>query len=113
LNRAGLTVLEARDPEQAMRLADQCTGSIDLLITDVVMPRQSGSELAARLAMRFPAIKVIFMSGYTREGSGHCKLPPNALFVQKPFVPADLIDGVQRALQAGTSRTNRGDQPPM
>ncbi|PYQ90367.1 MAG: hypothetical protein DMG02_10725 [Acidobacteria bacterium] len=114
LNRAGLTVLEARDPDQAMRLADRFTGSIDLLITDVVMPRQSGSELAARLAMRFPAIKVIYMSGYMREAcSGHCKLPPNAMFVQKPFVPADLIDGVQRVLQAGTSRTNRTDQQPM
>jgi hypothetical protein len=64
--------------------------------------------------MRFPAIKVIYMSGYMREaGGGHRKLPPNAMFVQKPFVPADLIDGVQRALQAGTSRTNRGDQRPM
>jgi PAS domain S-box-containing protein len=106
LNRAGLTVLEARDPEHALQLAARFTGFIDLLVTDVVMPRQSGSELAARLTMRFPAMKVIYMSGYMRESGGHCKLPPNAMFVQKPFAPADLIDGVQRALQGSTGRAN-------
>ena len=110
LNRAGVTVLEARDPDHAMQLAARFTGSIDLLITDVVMPRQSGSELAARLTMRFPTMKVIYMSGYMRETGGHCKLPPSAMFVQKPFTPADLIDGVRLALECPANRTIKDDR---
>jgi signal transduction histidine kinase/CheY-like chemotaxis protein len=104
LSSAGLTVLDAADPEGALSLAGRFTGRIDLLITDVVMPRQSGPELAARLSTTLPGLRIMFISGYLRETTaGYCKLPPHSIVVRKPFAPADLMVAVQRALEGDTS----------
>ena len=86
LRRGGYAVLEARDGEEASRLAENYGGSIHLLITDVVMPSLSGPELAARLSSMRPALKVIYMSGYSEFiAAGHGGISPFAYFLQKPF----------------------------
>lgn len=97
---AGYTVLVSATPQDALQLAGRFTGSIDLLLTDIVMPVQSGPELAARLTVSFPALQVLYMSGYLPEVSGHRTIPTGARFIHKPFSPDDLLDAVQRALYA-------------
>ena len=67
LRKRGYTVLEARDGDEAFAVARNHTGHIDLVLTDLVMPRMSGRELAAELAKLRPAARILFMSGYTDE----------------------------------------------
>ena len=66
LRRQGYTVLVAANADEALRLFEQ-NGSIDVLLTDVVMPGASGPELTRQLVERYPALKVIYMSGYTED----------------------------------------------
>jgi DNA-binding response OmpR family regulator len=65
LGKAGYRVLSAADPEAALALAKEEATVIDLLLTDVVMPRMSGKQLAQRLEALRPGLRVVFMSGYT------------------------------------------------
>jgi len=86
LRRGGYAVLEARDGEHALRLAESFAGPIHLLVTDVVMPNMGGPDLAARLQEVRPSIKVIYMSGYSEYTSaGHARVGPLTAFLQKPF----------------------------
>jgi DNA-binding NtrC family response regulator len=79
-------VLEARNGEEALTLYGGYSGSLDLLVADLVMPRMGGQELAVRLVSRHPAMRVLYMSGYTAlEFQAHGFLPPGLPFLQKPF----------------------------
>jgi PAS domain S-box-containing protein len=99
LEREGYTVLTATDAESATALADRHPGHIHLLITDVHLPRVSGRELAARLGIHRPAIKVLYVSG-TADGSlaRHRMLEPGTAFLEKPFSLDRLLRAVRRAL---------------
>jgi two-component system cell cycle sensor histidine kinase/response regulator CckA len=99
LEREGYTVLTATDAESATALADRHPGHIHLLITDVHLPRVSGRELAARLGIHRPAIKVLYVSG-TSDGSlaRHRMLEPGTVFLEKPFSLDRLLRAVRRAL---------------
>jgi two-component system, cell cycle sensor histidine kinase and response regulator CckA len=99
LEREGYTVLTATDAESATALADRHPGHIHLLITDVHLPRVSGRELAARLGIHRPAIKVLYVSG-TADGSQarHRMLEPGTAFLEKPFSLDRLLRAVRRAL---------------
>ena len=99
LEREGYTVLTATDAESATALADRHPGHIHLLITDVHLPRVSGRELAARLGIHRPAIKVLYVSG-TADGSlaRHRMLEPGTVFLEKPFSLDRLLRAVRRAL---------------
>lgn len=100
LQKTGYRVLEARDGVTALRLAEEEAGSIDLLLTDLVMPQMTGAELAECLAGRFPALRVVFMSGYTdRDLLNSVKLISKAGFLQKPFTPSILTASVRAALE--------------
>jgi CheY-like chemotaxis protein len=99
LQKSGYTVLEATHGYEAMRIGQQHHESIHLLLTDVVMPEMGGRELAERLTPLHPAMKVIFMSGYTddavvRHGVQHAETN----FLQKPFSPIDLARTVRKVL---------------
>ena len=88
LQQLGYSVLEAKDGGDAVALAEQYKGTIDVLLTDVVMPRVRGSEVARRLLASRPAMKVIFMSGYTEGGFGLASdeiQEPGTTLLQKPF----------------------------
>jgi FixJ family two-component response regulator len=84
-----------------MAIADRHAGHIHLLVTDIVLPRVSGRELAARLGIHRPAIKVLFVSG-TTDGSlaRHRMLEPGTVFLEKPFSLDRLLRAVRQALGA-------------
>jgi CheY-like chemotaxis protein len=91
-------VIEARDGEQALKLAAAQSGPIALLVTDIVMPGLSGMELADALRERNPALKVLFMSGYA-ERERVRQLHDNEQFIPKPFLPAELFRRVDTFLR--------------
>ncbi len=99
LRAQGFTVLEAFDGEDALQVSRAHAGVIHILVTDVVMPRLGGKELAAQLATERPAMKVLFASGYTRNAIVHQGVLEEGIhFLQKPYVPATLTKRVREVL---------------
>lgn len=99
LEDLGYTVLPASGPNHALRLADEYAGEIDLLLTDVIMPDMSGSDLCKEIATRRPNLKSLFMSGYTAEAvAHHGVLHEGVHFLQKPFSVQDLAVKLREAL---------------
>jgi PAS domain S-box-containing protein len=95
----GYTLLEARDGAEAVRIGTEYRGRLDLLLTDVVMPRMGGREVAERLAKVHPRMKVLFLSGYTDDAVvRHGILEAEVAFLQKPFSPAALAQKVREVL---------------
>jgi PAS domain S-box-containing protein len=97
----GYTVVEARNAEEAERFAESNGARIHLLLTDVIMPGISGRELAKRIVPRHPAMRVLYMSGYTynviAQGG---TLERGVSFLQKPFTPSALVEKVREVLDA-------------
>jgi two-component system, cell cycle sensor histidine kinase and response regulator CckA len=105
LTGQGYEVIVALDPDHAESIAGKFPGDIHLLLTDVVMPGTSGRELAARIMVTRPAIRVLYMSGYTENviTSGGL-LEPGLAFLQKPFSPAALVQKIREVFsQAPTT----------
>ena len=101
LERQGYVVLEAPDGEAALRLAQQHRGPIHLLLTDVVLPRVSGRELAERLTQVRPDMRVLYASGYTDDSVvRHGILELGTAYLQKPFSPESLARKVRNVLDA-------------
>jgi two-component system, cell cycle sensor histidine kinase and response regulator CckA len=103
LESRGYNVLEAADGEQALRVYRESDGGIQLVLTDMIMPRMGGRELAARLSEMVPDLKIVFMSGYTddvllRTG----ELRRGMSFLQKPLRPETLAAKVREALDSPT-----------
>ncbi len=99
LEARGYTVLTAADGEEALRLAEAHAGPIHALLTDVVMPKLTGPELAERLLRTRRDTKVVFMSGYTTDVIGQYGiLNAAAPFIGKPFAPALLVKKLREAL---------------
>jgi CheY-like chemotaxis protein len=99
LERNGYRVLAAADGQAALDLAHQEKGRIDLLLSDVIMPRMNGRDLRDVLTVLYPGLRVIFMSGYTGDAlSGLGGLDGDVQLVSKPFTPDVLLDGVRKAL---------------
>jgi two-component system cell cycle sensor histidine kinase/response regulator CckA len=100
LSARGYPVLEAADGAQALQIASAHKGDIQLLITDVVMPRLSGRELAARVAATRPGLKVLYISGYTDDSIfRHGVLEGGMSFLQKPFNLKALATKVREVLE--------------
>ena len=95
----GYSVMEARNGVQALQYIEQHPGTVDLVISDVVMPEMGGRELGQNLARTEPNLPVLFMSGYTGEDVvQRGLLDPGAPFQQKPFTPAGLAIKVRAML---------------
>ena len=98
LEAKGYRVLAAGGAEEAERL---CTSAVDLLVTDVIMPKVNGRSLAERLAATAPAMRILFMSGYSDEAVyRHGELSPDAAFIAKPFSDRALARKVREVLDA-------------
>jgi PAS domain S-box-containing protein len=102
LGRAGYQVLVAADGREAIALAEQHQGAIACLLTDVVMPRMLGSEVAQRLTARSPGLPVVYMSGYADPMlDGPAGLDPDVTMLSKPFGEADLLAAIATAVRVG------------
>jgi two-component system cell cycle sensor histidine kinase/response regulator CckA len=104
LRKYGYHVLEAQSPGDAMLLCEQHDGTIHLLLTDVVMPRMSGRQLAERLVRIRPAMKVLYMSGYTddvimREGIQQSRIA----FIHKPITPEALARKLRTVFESAAA----------
>jgi two-component system, cell cycle sensor histidine kinase and response regulator CckA len=109
LQDLGYRVLTAANGRKAMQLAQEAGEPIDLLVTDVVMPGMSGRELVEMVRTHRPAIKVLYMSGYTRGViAQHGVLESGTSFLQKPFMPSDLARTIREALDAKIPSTPDG-----
>ena len=101
LQRFGYTVLPAVDGREALRIAAGRDAPVDLLVTDVVMPGMGGGAVAEQLRQRHPALKVLFLSGYTDDAVvRHGILHETVAFLQKPFSPLSLARKVREVLDA-------------
>ncbi len=99
LAMSGYTVLEANGAAAALRICEQHTGSIQIVVTDVVMPETGGRILVERLGAMRPAIKALYVSGYTDDTVlRHGVLEEGTHFLQKPFTPAALANKVREVL---------------
>jgi two-component system cell cycle sensor histidine kinase/response regulator CckA len=101
LRKAGYRILEAREGDKALEIIEAEGAGVDLLLTDVVMARMGGGQLATRVSKERPGIKVIYMSGYTGDSlraQGVGATP--AAFLQKPFSPIGLLSKVRETLGA-------------
>lgn len=104
LQSRGYRILQAGGARQAMDVADQHQGHIDLLATDLVMPLMSGRELAQTLQPKFPRMKVLYLSGYTDDDMvRHGILHFDVNFPQKPFTPSSLANKVRQVLDQNTN----------
>lgn len=97
LRRKGYEVLETSNGEDALRLFEQRPETIDVIVTDVVMPGMQGMTLVSKIRGLKPGIRVLYMSGYT---SNTASITSDATFIMKPFTPAALAEKVKELLDA-------------
>jgi PAS domain S-box-containing protein len=97
LRAAGHVVLEARDGDDAIRIANLHAGEIHMLVTDVVMPGITGIELSARLLQKRPGLRVLFISGFAEDADSSNVLEGSS-FLQKPFTMETLVRRVREVL---------------
>jgi PAS domain S-box-containing protein len=99
LDNAGYRVLEAANGDDAEKLFAHHADSIDLVVTDVIMPGCGGPELLSRLQVHVPNLRVLYMSGYTEQAAAQkAGIDRGLPFVQKPFTAAELVRHVREAL---------------
>ena len=104
LTHCGYNVLVAGNPEQGLELCRANQREIRLLVTDVVMPRMNGRQLAEKILKVCPDIRVLFISGYTNNAVVHYGvLDPGLWFLPKPFTLSALVGKVREVLDAKTS----------
>jgi CheY-like chemotaxis protein len=96
---AGYTVLTAKDGKEALAIAERSEEQIHLLLTDVVMPKMRGPELAKRLKGLRTSLKVVYMSGYLEYNRGNEDFLEEGFFLQKPFSRDTLVHKVGEALR--------------
>jgi CheY-like chemotaxis protein len=98
LERHGFHVLEAASPEAALSMASGGVPRPRVLLTDVVMPRMNGPELAARLTRTFPDLAVLYMSGYPANALGDSLSDPSIRLIAKPFTVTQLVSAIDAVL---------------
>jgi CheY-like chemotaxis protein len=103
LRRNGYAILEAGSGTEAEEQALAHGLRVDLLLVDVGLPVQSGPEVVERLRQRWPAVKVLFMSGFGHAALAERGLRPGPHLMEKPFSPAALLERVEAMLAPGTS----------
>ena len=102
LKASGYTVLLAKDGLDALGIAEQHRKPIHVLVTDVVMPRMRGTELARKLKRCHPELKIVYMSGYLEHNSHPDGYEPESAFLQKPFARDSLLQKIEEAIASKT-----------
>jgi two-component system, cell cycle sensor histidine kinase and response regulator CckA len=108
LTSAGYHVVAAQDGLEALELADRLSVPVDLLLTDVVMPKMRGTDLARHLMPRVPNLKVVYMSGYLEPTNGDRERLEDRV-LQKPFSRETLLQAIRETLRNGHLRRDRVD----
>jgi CheY-like chemotaxis protein len=109
LENLGYTVFAANSPLQALALCKEKQQSIDLLITDVIMPEMNGKELKENVQRLYPQIKTLYMSGYTADIVAHRGVLDEGIqFLQKPFSPKALAQKIRTLLDHPAKQEIRG-----
>src|SRR5690242_6182254 len=98
LSQSGYRCLDAADGEQALRIVEADPASIDLVLTDVMMPNMGGAELARRLAHIHPGLRIVFMSGYSEDPIVRTIEQSPSIFLPKPFTAVALLEKVRQTL---------------
>jgi len=113
LSRAGYRVIVARDGVEGLAEAEGCAGQIELLVTDVVMPRLGGAELARSLAATHPESRILFITGYTENAAMNGNhLESGACILQKPFSASAFLRKVREVLDRETvPHSSHGHDP--
>jgi two-component system, cell cycle sensor histidine kinase and response regulator CckA len=102
LEHEGYSVLVAASGREAIRIACEPEANIDILVTDIIMPHMNGKELANRISMIRPYIKVLFISAYAAEILSHSNLcPEGSDFIRKPFLKEELVNKISRVMESG------------
>jgi PAS domain S-box-containing protein len=105
MRKHGYQVIEAQDGREALEICGRSDGRIHIVVTDMVMPEMSGAELAQRIEARHPGIKVLLMSGYTRDATVRQSIMyEGSGFIEKPFTPDDLAAKMREVLEARQPR---------
>lgn len=103
LRSQGYDVLTANGPLEALRTFERAGDKISLVLTDVIMPDMSGPEMAKKMRLKKPEIKLLFMSGYAENNLSALNFPGEQIqFINKPFIPADLAKSIQLCMSKGT-----------
>lgn len=100
LSSAGFRVLTAQDGQEALETAQRFGNTIQLVLTDIVMPKMRGPELALRLQKLLPHVKILYMTGYLEQADG--AFLDGATFLQKPFSRESVLDHLQRAIASSS-----------
>ena len=97
---SGYTVIQAADGSEALEVLAQRGAVVGMVLTDVLMPRMSGVEFARQLAVQYPSVEVVFMSGYAHDLISSSGIDPaRMLYLQKPFTKQELLDALEQAWQ--------------
>jgi CheY-like chemotaxis protein len=109
LTAAGYNIMEAGNGEEALAMCESRSGPLDLVLSDMVMPKMSGRELARRIAEKRPELRFLFMSGYTHDIlSTEERSRPEMVILEKPFSRGDLARAVRTALDGNPNCSARG-----
>jgi DNA-binding NtrC family response regulator len=99
LARQGYSVLSAGGPDEALRQAEDKGAELQLLLSDIVMPKIRGTDLAERILSKYPRVRVLYMSGFDgRDIPEYELLKRSSRLIRKPFTPRDLLVAVRAAL---------------
>jgi PAS domain S-box-containing protein len=99
LRATGYTVLEAHNGGMALGMVQDSTVTIDLIVTDMIMPQMGGVEMVTRLHQLYPKLRVLFLSGYTQDAlTANGTIVPEVHFLQKPFTRGELSRAVRQTL---------------
>ena len=102
-------VFHAPDASSAEKIVTREDGKIDLILTDVVLPGKNGRQFTDEINARYPEIKVLFMTGYSRNAIVHQgRLDPGVALIQKPLTQASLAAKIREVLESKMARPEAG-----
>jgi DNA-binding response OmpR family regulator len=103
LKKKGFKVIVAESPNKALNFTKNSDTNIDLLISDIIMPEMNGKDLVFRIKERFPNLKVLYMSGYTKNVYNSLNFIENDdIFIQKPFSIREFIEKIFRIFSSSS-----------